>query len=112
MLAGAACRLGVVVFQVERYESDALRQRSPLWSGAATWHATAFFDTALALECGLKWLEVNRGNASIKEEVLSWMVHIFLKQFRIDVLSAVKAEIREERREAALLIFLAFKFLK
>lgn len=63
---------------------------------------TAFFDMALALERGLKWLEANRGNEVIEEEVLSWMVHICLKQFRIDVLTAVKAEIREEHRESAL----------
>ena len=30
------------------------------------------------------------------------MVHMCLKQFRIDVLSTVKAEIREEHRESAL----------
>ena len=57
---------------------------------------------AFALERGLKWLELNRENEVIEEEVLSWMLHIYLKQFRIDKLSAVNAEIREEHREAAL----------
>ena len=57
---------------------------------------TAFFDIALTLERGLKWLEANRGNEVIKDEVLSWIVHICLKQFRIDILTTVKAEIREE----------------
>jgi hypothetical protein len=63
---------------------------------------TAFFDMALALERGLKWLEKNGSNEVIREEVLTWMVHVCLKQFRMDVLSAVKAEIKEEHREEAL----------
>ena len=61
-----------------------------------------FFDTALALERGLVWFERNRGNETVREEVLSWMVHLCLKQFRLDVMNAVKAEIREEKREEAL----------
>lgn len=63
---------------------------------------TAFFDMALALERGLEWLRANRENEEIRERVLSWVVHICLKQFRIDVLGAVKAEIREAHREEAL----------
>ena len=62
---------------------------------------TAFFDMALALYRGLKWLEMNSLNEVVREEVLSWIVQICLRQFRIDVLSAVKAEIREEHREEA-----------
>ena len=38
----------------------------------------------------------------IREEMLSWMVHTCLKQFRIDVLTTVKAEIREEHREGVM----------
>jgi hypothetical protein len=63
---------------------------------------TAFFDMALALERGLEWLRANMDNEEIRERVLSWIVHICLKQFRIDILGAVKGEIREEHREEAL----------
>ena len=63
---------------------------------------TAFFDMALALERGLEWIRANADNEAVREQVLSWMVHICLKQFRIDVLTSVKAEIREEHREEAL----------
>ena len=38
----------------------------------------------------------------ICRRVLSWVVHICLRQFRVDVLQAVKAEIREEHREEAI----------
>lgn len=63
---------------------------------------TAFFDMALALERGIEWIERNRHNQAVREEVLTWLVHICLKQFRLDVLHAVKAEIREDRRDEAL----------
>lgn len=63
---------------------------------------SAFFDMALALERGLGWIEENRENETIRNEVLSWLVHVCLKQFRLDVLSSVKSEIREEQREEAL----------
>ena len=50
---------------------------------------TAFFDMALALERGLEWVESNMSNEAIEDEVLSWMVHVCLQQFRIDVLNYV-----------------------
>lgn len=62
----------------------------------------AFFDMALALERALEWLSLNRRHEAICKRLVSWMVHICLKQFRTDVLNAVKAEIREEQREEAL----------
>jgi hypothetical protein len=62
----------------------------------------AFFDTAVALERGLMWIERNRESEAIREEVLSWMVHVCLKQLRLDVLNAVKTEIKEEKREEAM----------
>ena len=62
----------------------------------------AFFDIALAIERGLEWMRANEGNEVVREQVLSWMVHMCLQQFRVDVLRAVKAEIREEHQEEAL----------
>lgn len=62
----------------------------------------AFFDTAVALERGLTWIERNGEHEIIREEVLSWMVHVCLKQLRLDVLNAVKTEIKEEKREEAM----------
>lgn len=62
----------------------------------------AFFDTAVALERGLTWIEKNRENGIIREEVLSWMVYVCLKQLRLDVLNAVKTEIKEEKRGEAM----------
>lgn len=62
---------------------------------------TAFFDMTLALERGIEWIEKNRHNEAVCEEMLTWLVHVCLKQFRLDVLQAVKAEIREDRRDEA-----------
>jgi hypothetical protein len=59
-------------------------------------------DMALALEVAMEWMERHRRNEVICQRVLSWMVHICLRQFRVDVLQAVKAEIREEHREQAI----------
>ena len=55
----------------------------------------AFFDMALALS-------LDRDHEVIREQVVSWMVHICLKQSRLDVVNAVKAEIGEQHREEAL----------
>lgn len=62
----------------------------------------AFFDMALALERGLAWIRLNQSQAIICERIMSWMVHVCLQQFRVDVLRAVKAEILEVHREEAL----------
>jgi hypothetical protein len=71
---------------------------------------TGFFDLALALERGIGWIKSNRQNETVVEELLTWLVHICLKQFRLDVLQAVKAEIREDRREEALTGERAFSY--
>ena len=59
----------------------------------------AFFDTTRRLELALEWYDVYREVEVVKNRLISWMVHICLQQFRVDILNAVSAEILPERRE-------------
>ena len=61
----------------------------------------AFFDTPRRMELALQWLADNKDVEMIRERMLSWIVHICLQQFRIDILQCVKAEIKEQGREEA-----------
>ena len=61
-----------------------------------------FVDTMLTLEMALEWLERYREHSVICERLVSWMVHLCLQQFRVDILQAVRAEIKEEHRDEAL----------
>jgi len=59
----------------------------------------AFFDTTRRLDLALEWLDTHMQIEMIKDRVISWIVHICLQQFRVDVLNAVSREIVAERRE-------------
>lgn len=59
----------------------------------------AFFDTARRLDLALEWLDAHIETEMVKDRVISWIVHICLQQFRVDVLNAVLREIVAERRE-------------
>ena len=61
-----------------------------------------FFHTTRQLELALTWIDRHHQNRRIRDQLLYWMVHICLRQFRIDVLRTVKSEISEEHREEAL----------
>jgi hypothetical protein len=61
-----------------------------------------FFDLSRRLELALGWLDRNHHLGPIRSRLLTWIVHICLQQFRIDVLAPIAAEIREPLREEAL----------
>jgi hypothetical protein len=59
-----------------------------------------FFSTTRRLELALEWLERYHNLAGIQAQLLSWMAHICLQQFRVDVLQSMKKEILAEHHEA------------
>ena len=61
-----------------------------------------FFGLSRRLELGLGWLDRNHHLGPIRSRLLTWIVHICLQQFRIDVLGPIAAEIREPLREEVL----------
>jgi len=61
-----------------------------------------FFGATRRLELALEWMEQHHGRIRIRTQLIHWMVHICLQQFRADVLSSVKSEIVYEHREEAL----------
>ena len=64
--------------------------------------ARGFFDISRRLELALDWIGVYRNNDRLCDRLVSWVVYICLEQFRLDVIHAVKVEIKEEEREEAL----------
>lgn len=62
-----------------------------------------FFDATRQLELALDWTSQHHGNETIRDQLIFWMIHICLKQFRVDILGSVQHEIAEEHREEALL---------
>ena len=61
-----------------------------------------FFSTTRQLEVALSFMDRHHENPTIRTQLLQWMIHICLRQFRIDVLSTVRSEIDAEHREQAL----------
>ena len=61
-----------------------------------------FFHTTRRLELALDWIVQHRERERIRDQLIFWMVHICLQQFRVDVLSSIKSEIQEDHREEAL----------
>jgi len=61
-----------------------------------------FFDTTRKLGLGLEWMERYHSLAGIQAQLLSWMVHICLQQFRVDVLCGMQKDILAEYLEEAL----------
>lgn len=64
--------------------------------------AKGFFDVSRQLELALDWVEKYQDNDRLCDRLVSWIVHICLLQFRLDVISAVKAEVKPEEQEEAL----------
>jgi hypothetical protein len=61
-----------------------------------------FFHTTRRLELALEWLNQHRRHRRIQDQLIYWIVHICLQQFRIDVLRSIQSEMLEEHREEAL----------
>lgn len=64
--------------------------------------ARGFFDISRQLELALDWIGMYTNNERLCDRLVSWMVHICLVQFRLDVMSAVKGEVKAEEQEEAL----------
>ncbi|KAM0721321.1 hypothetical protein Q7P37_003025 [Cladosporium fusiforme] len=64
--------------------------------------AKGFFDISRQLELALNWIGTYPNNERLCDRLVSWLVHICLVQFRLDVISAVKVEVKPEEREEAL----------
>lgn len=62
----------------------------------------AFLNSVQRLEMAIGWLRQYSHVAEIQSRLISWIVHICLQQFRIDILHRVKGSIRQEAREEAL----------
>ena len=60
-----------------------------------------FFHTTRRLELALEWLDRHHRHDRVRDQLIFWMVHLCLQQFRVDVLGSIKSEIREEHREDA-----------
>lgn len=64
--------------------------------------AKGFFDVSRQLELALDWVEKYQDNDRLCDRLISWIVHICLLQFRLDVISAIKAEVKPEEQEEVL----------
>lgn len=65
-------------------------------------HVRHFFDTSRQADLAFEWLQ-NRGNGSVvTNRIISWLVHLCLQQIRIDVLRAIRRDIRPEMHSAIL----------
>jgi hypothetical protein len=61
-----------------------------------------FHDNFLQLKLALGWLQQHHASVLICIQLIRWVIHLCLHQFRIDTLATVSAEIRADQREAAL----------
>ena len=61
-----------------------------------------FFDATRQLELALDWVDRHHGSEVIRDRLISWMVHICLQQFRVDILGSVRSEISVDHQEDAL----------
>lgn len=61
-----------------------------------------FFDRSRQMDLALEWLGKHHSKSSILPTLISWLAHLCLLQFRIDVLQFVKKDIIEARRNEAL----------
>ena len=62
----------------------------------------AFFDLTRRTDLALDWLEQYLDNERVRDRLLMWTIHICLEQFRKDVLTSIKHEIRTEYHGDAL----------
>jgi hypothetical protein len=60
-----------------------------------------FLDSNRQLDIALDWLQEHRQHERIRERLLLWIVHLCLRQFRIDVVTAVRQEVHPDRSDDA-----------
>jgi hypothetical protein len=61
-----------------------------------------FFHTTRRLELAIEWLQRHHQHERVRDQLIFWMVHICLQQFRVDVLRSIKSDIQEACQEDAL----------
>lgn len=80
------------------FGNQALRQRYLRRGGAVR----DFHDNFVKLERAVTWLQHYHASEVTSNQLIDWIVHLCLHQFRVDTLTTVRAEIHPDRREAAL----------
>lgn len=61
-------------------------------------HVRHFFDITRRVDLGLSWLKTYRGEEVITDQILDWLIHLCLQQFRLDVLRTVQHELCANHR--------------
>jgi len=61
-----------------------------------------FFGATRQLDLASEWIEKHGENVLIVDRLITWMVHICLRQFRVDVIDTVKKELMDEHQDHAL----------
>jgi hypothetical protein len=61
-----------------------------------------FHNNFVQLERAVTWLQQYHASEVISNRLIDWIVHLCLRQFRVDTLTAVRAEIHPDHRETAL----------
>jgi hypothetical protein len=61
-----------------------------------------FFAATHRLELALRWVTEYHDIKPIRDQLITWIVHLCLQQFRVDVLTTVASEIHEEYRDESL----------
>ena len=69
-----------------------------------------FFDATKDLELALTWLDRHQAHVPIRNQLVFWIIHLCLRQFRMDVLGSIPSEIREHHRQEALTGLHAFYY--
>ena len=62
----------------------------------------AFFDATKDLELALTWLDRHHAHVRIRDQLVFWVIHLCLRQFRMDILGSIRSEILEVHRPEAL----------
>ncbi|KAJ5102449.1 hypothetical protein N7532_002978 [Penicillium argentinense] len=65
-------------------------------------HIQHFFDLSRRADWGLEWLQQHPNEDVITNRILSWLVHLCLRQMRLDTLRAVRRDIPPDIRSAIL----------
>jgi hypothetical protein len=67
-----------------------------------TGHIAEFFEASRRLDLALNWFHQHYKLVQIRERLISWMVHLCLRQFRVDILYYIKQDIQEKHQKDAL----------
>lgn len=64
-------------------------------------HVQGFLDLTQRLELALIWIQRYQGIDRVRQRLMEWMAEMCLQQFRIDIMTGIRGEIRAEHREEA-----------